>query len=221
MQTKDDRSFQLERKAIKHIYLSITPRGEIRLRVPQQMSDDQIEAFLAEKRGWIEKKLAQLPPVTEFHAQAGDKVALFGRQYSLLPVADELSQPLIRGEDLLIRQADREDLVAQIDSWRRLMLQAYLDRRLPVIADEMGVMPKEWRIRRMSTRWGSCNPGAGRIWLSLELARRAPELIDYVIVHELCHLIEPGHNQRFYDLMTRYLPDWAQLKQRLNQPLDG
>lgn len=221
MQISGDRSFQLERKAIKHIYLSITPRGEIRLRVPQHMTDGQIEAFLAQKSGWIEKKLAQLPPVTEFHGQAGDMVALFGRQYSLLPVADELSQPLIRGEDLLIRQADREGLMAQIDAWRRLMLQAYLDRRVPVLAEKMNVMPNEWRIRRMSTRWGSCNPRARRIWLSLELARRAPELIDYVIVHELCHLIEPGHNQRFYDLMARYLPDWAQLKQRLNQPLDG
>ena len=221
MRIKGHHSLQLERKAIKHIYLSITPRGEIRLRVPQHMSDGQIEAFLAEKSGWIEKKLAQLPPVKEFHAQAGDEVALFGRHYSLLPVADDLSLPLIRGEDLLIKQAGRDVMVNQIEAWRRLMLQAYLDRRVPVLADTMGVMPNEWRIRRMSTRWGSCNPGAGRIWLSLELAKRAPELIDYVIVHELCHLLEPGHNSRFYALMTRFLPEWVQLKQRLNQPLDG
>lgn len=73
----------------------------------------------------------------------------------------------------------------------------------------------EWRIRKMKTRWGSCNPVARRIWLSLELAKKPPECLEYVVVHEMAHLIEANHSKRFYALMDRFMPDWRERKERL------
>ena len=68
----------------------------------------------------------------------------------------------------------------------------------------------------MKTRWGTCNVKEGRIWLNLQLAKKPPECLEYVIIHELTHLLEPGHNQRFYQLMDRFLPDWRRVHQELN-----
>jgi predicted metal-dependent hydrolase len=80
----------------------------------------------------------------------------------------------------------------------------------------LGVQAAEWRIRRMKTRWGSCNFMARRIWLNLELARRSPACLEYVVVHELTHLLEPRHNARFYALLDAHLPQWRALRAELN-----
>jgi predicted metal-dependent hydrolase len=79
----------------------------------------------------------------------------------------------------------------------------------------MGVSVAEWGVKRMRTRWGSCNPRARRIWLSLELARRPIACLEYVVVHEMVHLLERGHNRRFYAFMDQFLPDWRSARAEL------
>lgn len=80
----------------------------------------------------------------------------------------------------------------------------------------LGVHAVKWKIREMKTRWGSCNVDTGSICINLRLARKAEESLEYVVVHELCHLLEPSHNGRFYGLMDHYMPDWRERKKRLN-----
>jgi len=93
----------------------------------------------------------------------------------------------------------------------RSLIPPLLDKWQPVL----GVQTSFWGIKRMKTRWGTCNPSAKRIWLALALATKPPELLEYVVVHELVHLLEPSHNARFKALMTQFLPDWKRLREQL------
>ena len=103
--------------------------------------------------------------------------------------------------------------------------RAQLRERIPAIIGTwepvMGVSVAEWGVKRMKTRWGSCNPGARRIWLSLELARRPLYCLEYVVVHEMVHLLERGHNWRFYSFMDQFLPDWRHARAVLRDSPPG
>lgn len=99
---------------------------------------------------------------------------------------------------------------------KRQQLQDYASARLPSLAKQIGVTAMDVRVKKMHTRWGSCNVRTGRVWLSLMLADKAPELIDYVLVHELVHLHEASHSARFYRLMDQYLPNWQRFDKELN-----
>ena len=85
----------------------------------------------------------------------------------------------------------------------------------------MNVTVGEWRIRRMKTRWGSCNIAARRVWFSLELARKPAPCLEYIVVHELTHLLERGHGARFKALMDEFLPDWRERRKLLNAAVNG
>lgn len=215
-----DYEITLERKKIKHIYLSITPEGEIRLRIPQAMTNRETDYFLETKRDWIEQKLAEKKPLKSIEWIDGEQIPLLGKTYHLKLTDSLLRLPMLDGGEIFMQQLDPDVMNVQLDKFYRIHLQAYLDRRIVTLSQEMELSPSEWRIRKMKTRWGSCNPRAGRLWFNLELAKKDPELVDYVIVHELCHLIEPGHNQRFYRVLGQYLPDWSERKKRLNGRLD-
>ena len=215
-----DYEITLERKKIKHIYLSITPEGEIRLRIPQAMTNRETDYFLETKRDWIEQKLAERKPLKSIEWIDGEPIPLLGKTYRLKLTDSLLRLPMLDGGEIFMQQLDPDVMNVQLDKFYRIHLQAYLDRRIVTLSQEMELSPSEWRIRKMKTRWGSCNSRAGRLWFNLELAKKDPELVDYVIVHELCHLIEPGHNQRFYWVLGQYLPDWSERKKRLNGRLD-
>lgn len=215
-----DHEITLERKKIKHIYLSITPEGEIRIRIPQAMTNRETDYFLETKRDWIEQKLAERKPLKSIEWIDGEPIPLLGKTYRLKLTDSLLSLPMLDEGEIFMQQLDPDVMNVQLDKFYRTHLQTYLDRRIVILSQEMELSPSEWRIRKMKTRWGSCNPRAGRLWFNLELAKKDPELVDYVIVHELCHLIEPGHNQRFYRVLGQYLPDWSERKKRLNGRLD-
>ncbi|MEI8094604.1 MAG: YgjP-like metallopeptidase domain-containing protein [Spirochaetales bacterium] len=98
----------------------------------------------------------------------------------------------------------------------RAQLKAAIPLLLATWEPRLGVKTAAWGVKRMRTRWGSCNPAAKRIWLALALATKPPECLEYVVVHELVHLLEPSHNARFKALMTQHLPDWSVRKAKLN-----
>ena len=99
----------------------------------------------------------------------------------------------------------------------RAQLKASIPPLLALWEPRLGVKAQFWGIKRMRTRWGTCNPAAARIWLALSLATKPSECLEYVVVHELVHLLEPSHNARFRALMTEHLPDWKARKARLNE----
>ena len=211
-----DWTVTFEKRPIKHVYLSITPDGEIRLRAPRAMTSDQAMEFLQTKEAWLRKKMADRPIVPTQYWADDEPIWLFGQTYRLK--RQDRTLPIRVVEDVIyIPQGNDDEMAAALADYYRLVLQEYLTQRVTTISDRMKLYPNEWRIRAMKTRWGSCNVTAGRIWFSLELAKKDPGLIDYVIVHELAHLYERGHNQRFYDKVAEWIPDWKRLRQDLNQ----
>ena len=105
-----------------------------------------------------------------------------------------------------------------LDGFYRTELKARIPALIARWEPLVGRRVREWGVKKMRTRWGSCNPRAGRIWLSLELAKLPPECLEYVVVHEMAHLIEANHSKRFYALMDRFLPDWRERKRVLEAP---
>jgi predicted metal-dependent hydrolase len=102
-------------------------------------------------------------------------------------------------------------------NWYRV----YLKKTIPPLIKKwekiIGVEVAEWGVKRMRTRWGSCNPNARRIWLNLELAKKSPECLEYVVVHEMVHLLEHSHNRRFKELLSQFLPRWRSIRKELKQ----
>ena len=111
---------------------------------------------------------------------------------------------------------DRDERAALLAAWYRERLESRIPRLIATWEPFMGVTVKEWRIRKMKTRWGSCNVRKGRIWLNLELAKKPMRCLEYVIVHEMAHLIEPSHNRRFWGILDRHMPDWRPRREELN-----
>ena len=112
---------------------------------------------------------------------------------------------------------DRDERAALLAAWYRERLESSIPRLIATWEPFMGVTVKEWRIRKMKTRWGSCNVRKGRIWLNLELAKKPMRCLEYVIVHEMAHLIEPSHNRRFWGILDRHMPDWRPRREELNR----
>lgn len=111
----------------------------------------------------------------------------------------------------------RDERAALLAAWYRERLESSIPRLIATWEPFMGVTVKEWRIRKMKTRWGSCNVRKGRIWLNLELAKKPMRCLEYVIVHEMAHLIEPSHNRRFWGILDRHMPDWRPRREELNR----
>ena len=111
------------------------------------------------------------------------------------------------------RTEEKEKL---IQTWKKESLRKEVARRLPVWEKKTGLYCSCWQIRDMKTRWGTCNVRDKRIWIAQALGAYPEECLEYVIVHELCHLLEPSHNAVFHQYMTRFLPDWKERKDLLN-----
>ena len=111
---------------------------------------------------------------------------------------------------------DRAGRKRALEGYYRELLHGRIPELLAVWEPAMGVSAREWRTKRMKTRWGTCNIAARRIWLNLELAKKSDRCLEYVVVHELTHLLERNHTKRFYVLMDRFLPDWRERRDELN-----
>ncbi len=217
---------QVLRKPIRTLRLVVSsPDGPVRVSAPSRVSEDVIRRFVADKQRWIRQQQARLaarPPVRPVAMVSGERHPFLGQAYPLA-VVEQPGAARVRlcaeaGLELRVRPAattaQREALLY---GWYRDQLRALvpplLDRWQPVI----GVTVTDWGVRRMRTRWGSCNTRAGRIWLSTELAKKPPACVEYVLVHELVHLLERGHNSRFYGFLDRFLPDWQASRAQLNR----
>jgi len=119
------------------------------------------------------------------------------------------------------RESTPEQREAFIREWYRGLLKEEIAGRLPKWENKTGLKASGWQTKYMTTRWGTCTRKTGKIWLNLQLAKKTPECLEYVILHELVHLVEKTHNKRFVSLMDKYMPMWREVKATLNgQTLD-
>jgi len=208
------------RKPIKHLHLRLqSATGQLQVSAPFRLNDLAIHQLVLAKRDWIRHQQAKL--TTNSLANHDDQIRFLGQWYQLgiVEAAGPAAIRLDANQTVLIQMkpgSTSADRLKRLESWYRDQLQLRLKPLLVNWANVIAVPLPEWRIKRMTTRWGTCNASAKRLWFSLELAKQALPLIEYVVVHELVHLLEIRHNTRFYGFMDQYLPDWRQRRLQLN-----
>ncbi|WP_418234507.1 M48 family metallopeptidase [Butyricicoccus sp.] len=216
-------SVQIVRKRIRSMNLTVRPpEGTVRLSVPTRTSNRVIDRFVQEHESWIhvqQEKIRMEYPQHQY--QSGECMYHFGEPLHLLVQETGRRGSVRRTGDVLLLSAPKDSTPEQrkawVEAWQRTQLHEQAEHLLTKWADIIGVEVREWHIKRMRTRWGTCNYAAHRIWLSLALAEKPLPCVEYVVVHELCHLLEASHNERFWAYVERYLPDWRERKQKLNE----
>ena len=215
------------KKAIKNMHLYVKPPdGHVEVSAPIRLNDESIELFIRTKIGWIrrqQEKFEKQPRQTAREYMSGEALYVWGRPYDLLVSYSNKGNSLVlNGEKaiLTVRESSTtEQREKYVNEWYRGILKEEIARVLPKWERITGLHPTGWQIKNMTTRWGTCNVKTRKIWLNLQLAKKTPECLEYVIVHELMHLIEKSHNGKFVALMDRYLPNWREIRKKLNDQM--
>ena len=218
-------SVEIVRKAIKNLHLGVyPPNGRVRVAAPIAVSDDAVRLAVIGKLGWIKRqqaKFAVQPRQTKREMVSGESHYFLGRRYRLRVIEhDGPGRVVLRNRVTLElhvpRKSGAQGRERVLQRWYRERLRELVPSLLLKWEAILGVQAASWGIKRMKTKWGGCTVGARRIWLNLELAKKPVQCLEYLIVHELAHLIERHHNDRFVSLMDRHLPHWRLHRQELN-----
>jgi predicted metal-dependent hydrolase len=219
-----DISVDVVRKDIQNVHLSVhPPSGRVRLAAPERMKMDTIRLYAISKLSWIKKqrlKIQEQERETPREYLDRESHYVWGKRY-LLMVAEAAGAPSVQLKHkqmiLTVRPGTEPSKRHQIlETWYR---QEVREKSAPLIEkweSKIGVDVEHLFVRRMRTRWGSCNSQAHTIRLNTDLAKKPRECLEYIIVHELIHILEPTHNERFRAFMNQFLPDWKQRRQALN-----
>jgi hypothetical protein len=214
------------RKDIKNLHLGVyPPNGRVRVAAPLRIDEDAVRLAVISRLGWIRRKQAEFE---QQHRQSqrefvtGESHYFEGRRYRL-DVTEHSGPSTVRLLNntriaLTIRPGtDRDKRETIMNDWYRRQLQTRLPKLVDKWESKVGEHIAEVRIRKMKTCWGTCNQDARRIWLNLELAKKPVSCLEYILVHEMVHLIERCHNDHFRDLMNEYMPQWRLHRDVLNR----
>jgi predicted metal-dependent hydrolase len=212
-----DLTVEVVRKHIKNVHLRVyPPDGRVRVSAPLALTDEAIRLLVASRLGWIHRKRSALrlrERSSDHRLISGEHHYYRGRRYRL-DVIEHAAPPGVTIRDGSILQlrvrpgTDRRQRERTLGQWYRRRLTAAIAGLLEKWQARIGVAVAECRVKKMKTRWGTCNPAARRIWLNLELAKRPEACLEYVLVHEMVHLLERSHNARFDSYMDRFMPQW-------------
>src|SRR5690554_686854 len=218
-------AMQINRKAIKHLHISVLPPdGRVRVSAPETMSDTAIRMAVISRISWSRKQqsdFARQPRQSDREMISGESHYLWGRRYRL-DVIERSGRHEVNTAPGKLRLwvqpgASVDQRRRALDAFYRHQLKERVQKLLPLWQDRAGVEVVDWGVKKMKTKWGSCNTQVRRIWLNLELAKKPPECLEYILVHELVHLLERNHNDRFRAHMDRLLPDWRERRDLLNR----
>jgi hypothetical protein len=222
----NDIEIELTKKNIKNVYLSVhPPDGRVKISAPYRMNMDSIRLFVISKISWIKRQQSKFKnqerqPEREY--VSGESHYFLGQRYLLNVIyTNKRKQGVeIRNKryiDLYVRENTPKYLRERVMiEWYRKKLKELIPPLIAKWEPIIGVKVKEFGVKRMKTRWGTCNPKAKRIWLNLELAKKSPTCLEYVVVHEMVHLLERHHNERFKAYMDKFIPNWRAVKAELN-----
>lgn len=217
------------RKPIKNLHLGVyPPHGRVRVAAPLRVSDDAVRLAVVGKLGWIKRQRARFeaqPRQSAREMVSGESHYFLGRRYRLQVIyADCASEVRLRGQrkmEIRVRPGTTiEQRERVLNRWHRQQLRALVPSLLAKWQPVLGVEAAEWGIKRMKTKWGTCNAQVRRIWLNSELAKKPAQCLEYIVVHELVHLLERHHGERFVALMNQHMPNWKRYRGELNaEPL--
>jgi hypothetical protein len=211
-------------KDIKNLHIGVyPPMGRVRVAAPNQLDDDQVRLAVVNRLSWIKRQRDQLQAAerqSEREIVTGESHFVWGTRLRLKVIERPgRSHAEIDGDRLLLyvptgtTPDQRRDT---LDHWYRLQLRHAVPGVIAKWEPIVGVTVPRWSIRRMKTKWGSCNRESGHIWFNVELATKHPDCLEYLAVHEMVHLLERGHGERFTKLMDKAMPDWRSRREQLN-----
>lgn len=220
-----DINIEVTLKAIKNVHLSVyPPYGKVKVAAPSRMSIENIKIYTISKLGWIkeqQKKFKSQIRESKREFLTKESHYYLGKRY-MLKITEINSAPSVilkhKTIELYIRpQTSKLKMHLVLEDWYRCELKLIVQELITKWEKRMGVKSESFGIRKMKTKWGSCNIDTKSVLLNLELAKKPYQCIEYIVVHELVHLLERRHNDRFISLMNRFLPEWKQLKNDLNR----
>lgn len=223
--------FELLRKPIKHMRISVLPpAGLVQVIAPDSFTETAIRLAFIARIPWIKKQqqtFQQQARQTERQWVSGECHYLWGKAYRLQVIEHSGKHHVRQGKENYLQLWIRPNTTTLnkakvVQAFYRQQLAEEVPKLLDKWLPRMAVQLQDWRVKQMKTKWGSCNIEASRLWLNLELAKKPHACLEYVLVHELVHLLERKHNVRFMNYMDQFLPDWRERRELLNrQPLDA
>ncbi|WP_128645740.1 M48 family metallopeptidase [Rhodococcus sp. BS-15] len=211
-------------KDIKNLHIGVyPPLGRVRVAAPLRLNDDQVRLAVIQRLPWIKKQREQfksVPRQTEREMVTGESHYVWGirRRIKVVerpgrahfePYGDRLILYVPAGTSPDKRRE-------YLDKWYRGQLRHALPPLIAMWEEKLGVTVARWSVRCMKTKWGSCNRETGHIWLNVELAKKHPDCLEYIVVHEMMHYFERGHGAKFTNLMDTHLSDWRSRRDQLN-----
>ena len=220
-----DITVEVTQKDIKNVHLSVYPPfGKVKIAAPNRMDLDTIRIYAITKLSWIRKQQIKIKSQKREAPReylSKESHYYLGKRY-LLKVIEHHAAPMVKLKHNTIEMYIRPDTNTAkrkeiLDEWYRAKLKSMI----PVIISKwqpvMAVEVKEFGVKKMKTKWGTCNIAAQRIWLNLELAKKPSSCLEYIVVHEMTHLLVRNHNSKFVALMNKFMPNWKEVKEDLNR----
>lgn len=217
-------AIEVQRKDIKHVHLSVhPPDGRVTLSAPTATRLEVARAYAISKLGWIreqQQRLAKQARETPRQFIERESHYLWGRRY-LLTVVQRETKPFVsldhRRITLTVRPGSNAARRAEVmHGWHKMLLHTIVPPLISKWELKLKVEVRGYFLQRMKTKWGSCNHRAGHIRLNTELVKKPKDLLEYVIVHEMAHLIEPTHSDRFISILEEHYPTWREARAELN-----
>ena len=216
---------QIVRKDIKNLHLGVyPPNGRVRVAAPFVLTDDAVRLAVISRLGWIKRQRAKFegqPRQTQREMVTGESHYFLGQRYRLNVIehhgAGKVVLPNKSTMALYVRPEDSPVQRKQVlQRWYRQQLKGLIPPLLEKWQTNLGVQVADWGVKKMKTKGGSCNIGPRRVWFNLELAKKPVQCLEYIVVHELIHLLEQHHSDRFVALMEQHLPTWRVWREMLN-----
>ena len=222
----DGIDIHFEKKPIKNMYIRVkAPGGNVKITAPLSATEEVIRKFALSKLTWVkkrQKKLAEKPRPAERNYVSGEVLWLLGKQYPLNVQHGGVNKVFVKEPEIILQVRNNTTKASKakiIEEWYRDVLK----KVVPVILGKwekiIGVKSALWRIQNMRTKWGTCNIRERRIALNLHLAKRPPDCLEFVIIHELIHLLEKSHGVKFKKYMDAYCPNWKMIRKSLSANL--
>ena len=211
-------------KDIKNLHIGVyPPLGRVRVAAPKRLDDEHVRLAVIQRLSWIKRQRQQLQDAarqSQREMVTGESHYVWGVRYRLKIVERPgKRQVKLEGDRLIMCVPAGTDTDARrrlLDEWHRDQLRARIPGLIERWEPKVGRQVAHWQIKRMKTKWGSCSPDAARLWFNVELAKKHPLYLEYIVVHEMTHLLERNHGEHFTALMDRFLPRWRALRDQLN-----
>lgn len=216
----------VEKKNIKNMHLYVKPPlGKVSVSSPLRMSDKSIENFVRLNIAWIktqQKKYENQPRMTERQYVSGETYYIFGKQYFMEFQPSKNKYFKIDGEKIILGMKAESTILQRKkyvrEEFRKILIEQ-LERVIPKWEETTGLYCDSFKTKYMTTRWGTCNSKAKRIWINLQMVEKPLDCLDYIVLHELVHLKVLNHGSEFIETMDKFMPDWKDRKNILNNQI--